>query len=81
MTSLLDGVAIDLDRVQVTLDGSRWLWTCDINESGQPIMQRLSDRRLMPLTEVYGHYGPLTPDAQRTTAAMCQQILTGWGAS
>lgn len=77
MTALLDGTAIDLDRVQVALDGTRWLWTCEITESDQPIMQQLGRPHLLPLTEVYGQHGPLTPDPQRVTAAMCQQVLAG----
>lgn len=75
MTSTLDGVVIDLDRVQVAVDGTRWLWTCDVTESDQPIMQRLSDRRILPLDEVYVQYGPISPDPQPATAAMCRQVL------
>lgn len=77
MTTDLDGTLIDLDRAQVTLDGSQWLWTCDVTESGEPLMQRLG--RLLPnplpLSEVYGQYGPLTARTERVTAAMCRQVL------
>lgn len=77
MTSILDGTVIDLDRAQVTLDGSQWLWTCELTESGEPLMQRLG--RLLPeplpLSEVYVQYGPLTARTERVTAAMCRQVL------
>ena len=76
MTSLLDGVEIDLDRVQIALDGSEWLWTCELTESGQPLMQRLDAApQVLPLPEVYGWHGALTPQTQPTTAAMYRQIL------
>lgn len=77
MTTNLDGTLIDLDRVQTTLDGGQWLWTCELAESGQPLMQRLN-RPLpepLPLSEVYGQYGPLTARPEPVTAAMCRQIL------
>lgn len=77
MTSLLDGVAINLDRVQTTLDGSQWLWTCELTESGQPLMQRIGGLlpEPLPLSEVYGQYGPLTARTEPTTAAMYRQVL------
>lgn len=77
MTSLLDGIEIDLDRVQVALDGSRWLWTCEHNDAGEPLMLRL-DRDAadsLPLSDVYRIHGPLAPQAQPTTAAMYRQVL------
>ncbi|MFJ6559895.1 phiSA1p31-related protein [Streptomyces sp. NPDC091412] len=76
MTSLLDGHVIDLDRMQVAVDGSRWLWTCDVSESGQPLMQRLDGHgTVLTLPEVYGQHGPLTAAPQPVTAAMCRQVL------
>lgn len=77
MTTLLDGAVIDLDRVQVALDGSRWLWTCDHSESGQPLMLRVDAHgsATLPLAEVYGQHGPLAPEPQPTTAAMYRQVL------
>ncbi|AVH59917.1 MULTISPECIES: phiSA1p31-related protein [Streptomyces] len=77
MTSLLDGTVIDLDRVQVALDGSHWLWTCEHTESGEPLMLRL-DRDgtgALPLADVYRIHGLLAPQAQPTTAAMYRQVL------
>lgn len=82
MTTELDGTVINLDRTQVTFDGSQWLWTCELTESGEPLMQRLG-RPLaepLPLSEVYGQYGPLTARREPVTAAMCQQVLVGWAA-
>ncbi|MFE7233982.1 phiSA1p31-related protein [Streptomyces sp. NPDC057596] len=76
MTSVLDGHVIDLDRVQVAVDGSRWLWTCDVSESGQPLMQRLdADGTALTLPEVYVQHGPLTPAPTPTTAALYRQVL------
>ena len=77
MTTILDGTTVDLDRAQVTLDGGQWLWTCELTESGEPLMQRL-DRPLpepLPLSEVYGQYGPLTACPGPTTAAMYRLVL------
>lgn len=77
MTTLLDGAVIDLDRVQVALDGSRWLWTCEHTESGEPLMLLLDAHgaATLPLPEVYGQHGPLMAAAQPTTAAMYRQVL------
>ena len=77
MTGFLDGTAIDLDRVQVALDGSRWLWTCDHTESGDPLMLRI-DRAgagVLPLPVVYADHGPLLAETKPTTAAMYRQVL------
>lgn len=77
MTGFLDGTEIDLNRVQVALDGSRWLWTFEHTESGEPLMLRI-DRAgagVLPLAEVYTGHGPLAPEAQPTTAAMYRQVL------
>jgi len=77
MTGFLDGIAIDLDRVQVALDGSRWLWTFEHTESGEPLMLRI-DRAgagVLPLPAVYAGHGPLLAEAQPTTAAMYRQVL------
>jgi len=77
MTSLLDGIEIDLDRVQTALDGSRWLWTCEHTESGEPLMLRL-DRAgagVLPLPAVYAGHGPVIAEPQPTTAAQYRQVL------
>lgn len=77
MTSLLDGTEIDLDRVQVALDGSRWLWTFEHTESGEPLMLCLDQTgaAILPLPEVYGQHGALLPEPRPTTAAMYRQVL------
>lgn len=77
MFGLLDGTEIDLDRVQIALDGSRWLWTCEHTESGEPLMQRIDQAGapILPLPAVYAGHGPLLPQAQPTTAAMYRQVL------
>lgn len=79
MTILLDGTAIDLDRVQVALDGSRWLWTCEHTESGQPLMQRLDQPHTAsaPLADVYQAHGPLAAQTAPTNAAMYRRVLEG----
>jgi hypothetical protein len=77
MTTVLDGTEIDLDRAQTALDGTRWLWTCEHTESGEPLMLRL-DRYgagTLPLTDVYTGHGPLVADRQPTTAAMYRRVL------
>jgi hypothetical protein len=76
VTSLLDGAVIDLDRVQVALDGSRWLWTCEHTESGDPLMHRLdAPADVVPLDYVVRWHGAISPDPQPVTAAMCRQVL------
>lgn len=77
MTGFLDGEPVDLNRVQVALDGSRWLWTCEVSESGEPLMHRLGrpGARSVPLSEVYVDHGPLVSARQPTTAAECRQVL------
>lgn len=77
MTILLDGTEIDLDRVQAALDGSRWLWTCEHTESGDPLMLRIDSRdgAMLPLPVVYVDHGPVMAAAQPTTAAMYRQVL------
>lgn len=77
MTTDLDGTVIDLDRVQIAVDGSRWLWTCGFTEYGEPLMLRLDTRgaATLPLPEVYGQHGPVTPDQERPTTAMYRQVL------
>ena len=76
MTTDLDGTAIDLDHVQVALDGSRWLWTCELTGLGDALMANLDDPRVvLPLpTMVLGH-GVIAPERQPTTAAMYRQVL------
>lgn len=79
MTTDLDGTPVDLDRVQIAPDGSRWLWTCDIDDAGQPLMARLDQPgqpgETLPLDYLVRWHGPLTPDPKPTTAAMYRQIL------
>jgi len=77
MTTTVDGVAIDLDRVQTALDGSRWLWTCDIDDAGQALMLRLDafGEGVQPLDYVVRWHGALTPQPEPTTAAMYRQVL------
>lgn len=77
MTGFLDGIEIDLDRVQVALDGSRWLWTFEHSESGEPLMLRIDQAGtgVLPLPVVYAGHGPLLAEAQPTTAAMYRQVL------
>ncbi|MFD8008142.1 phiSA1p31-related protein [Streptomyces mirabilis] len=77
MTGFLDGTEIDLDRVQVALDGSRWLWTFEHSETGEPLMLRIDQAGagVLPLSVVYAGHGPLLAEAQPTTAAMYRQVL------
>ena len=77
MTSLLDGIEIDLNRVPVALDGTRWLWTCEHTDSGQPLMQQLDTARasVWPLDYLVRGHGPVLPDPTPTTAAMYRQVL------
>jgi hypothetical protein len=77
VTTDLDGTVIDLDRVQVALDGTSWLWTFEHTDAGDPLMLRLDDRddTVLPLPEVYGQHGPLTPAPCPTTSAMYRQVL------
>lgn len=77
MTTDLDGTVIDLDRAQTALDGTRWLWTCEVSESGEPLMLRIDrgDAGVLPLPAVYVAHGPLVADRQPTTAAMYRQVL------
>ncbi|MER5694869.1 phiSA1p31-related protein [Streptomyces mirabilis] len=77
MTGFLDGTEIDLDRVQTALDGSRWLWTFEHTESGEPLMLRIDQAGagVLPLPVVYAGHGPLLAEAQPTTAAMYRQVL------
>jgi hypothetical protein len=77
MTTDLDGTVIDLDRVQTALDGSRWLWTFEHTESGEPLMLRIDAHGtgILPLSVVYHDHGPVVADRQATTAAMYRQVL------
>lgn len=77
MTTFLDGAEIDLDREQTALDGSRWLWSFEHSDAGEPLMLRL-DRDgagSLPLSVVYRDHGPLTPQTRRTPAALYRQVL------
>ncbi|MFI1166495.1 phiSA1p31-related protein [Streptomyces sp. NPDC020801] len=73
----LDGTPIDLDRVQVALDGSRWLWTCEHTEGGEPLMLRVDTHGagILPLPVVYRLHGPLVPESARPTTALYRQVL------
>ncbi len=77
MTTDLDGTPVDLDRAQEAVDGSRWLWTFDHTDAGEPLMLRLDapGAAVLPLPVVYRDHGPLTPVPQPTTAAMYRQVL------
>ncbi|MET9073934.1 phiSA1p31-related protein [Streptomyces sp. NPDC004232] len=77
MTIDLDGIEIDLDRVQVALDGSRWLWTFEHDNSGDPLMLRLdaNGAAVLPLPIVSRGHGPLVAERRPTTAAMYRQVL------
>ena len=77
MTTDLDGTVIDLDCALIALDGSRWLWTFEHTESGEPLMLRLDAHRaaILPLPVVYRGHGPVIADRQPTTAAMYRQVL------
>jgi hypothetical protein len=77
MTTDLDGTVIDLARVQVALDGTRWLWTCDISDAGDPLMQRLDGPipTVLALPTVRNAHGPVLAEQQPTTSAMYRQVL------
>ncbi|EFE65850.1 predicted protein [Streptomyces viridosporus ATCC 14672] len=77
MTTFLEGTAIDLDRVQVAVDDSHWLWTCDVSETGEPLMARIDgpQRTVLPLASVLLAHGPVAPERQPTTAADCRRAL------
>ncbi|MEU3613419.1 phiSA1p31-related protein [Streptomyces sp. NPDC006872] len=79
MDAILDGARINLDRVQVAADGTTWLWTCDISESGQPLMQRVDQPgqpgETLPVDYLVRWHGPLTPQRRPTTAAMYRRVL------
>ncbi|MEU1497357.1 phiSA1p31-related protein [Streptomyces sp. NPDC005732] len=77
MTGFLDGTAVDLDRVQVALDGTRWLWTCELSDAGDPLMRRLDDGKdtVLSLPVVAQWHGPVAALRQPTTAAEYRQVL------
>ena len=79
MFAIIDGARIDLDRVQVAADGTQWLWTCDINDAGQPTMARVDQPgqpgELLPIDYLIRWHGPLTPRQQATTAALYRRAL------
>ncbi|MFJ4974149.1 phiSA1p31-related protein [Streptomyces coeruleorubidus] len=77
MTTDLDGTPVDLDRVQVALDGSRWLWNFEHTDAGDPLMQRLDGRipTVLPLPTVRNAHGPVLAEQQPTTSAMYRQVL------
>jgi hypothetical protein len=79
MEAILDGVRIDLDRVQIAADGTEWLWACDINDAGQPVMARIDKPgqpgEQIPVDYLIRWHGPLTPRRQATTAALYRRAL------
>jgi hypothetical protein len=77
VTTDLDGTPVDLDRVQVAVDGSRWLWTCEISDADDPLMQRLDGPipTVLPLPTVLAAHGPVIAEQQSTTSAMYRQVL------
>ncbi|MFJ9633703.1 phiSA1p31-related protein [Streptomyces sp. NPDC101175] len=79
MVSIIDGARIDLDREQIAADGTRWLWTCDISESGQPLMARTDQPgqpgETLPLDYLTRWHGPVTPEPRPVTAAACRRVL------
>ncbi|MFG3585044.1 phiSA1p31-related protein [Streptomyces sp. NPDC047990] len=78
MFGLLDGAVVDLDQVQVAVDGSWWLWTCELSDAGDPLMQRIDDDgcgQVLPLPVVSRGHGPVAALRQPTTAAMYRQVL------
>ena len=79
MTTILEGTVIDLDRVQIAADATTWLWTCDVSESGQPLMARMDQPgqpgEILPLDYLIRWHGALTPQREATTAAMYRRVL------
>jgi hypothetical protein len=76
VTTDLDGTLIDLDRVQLALDGTCWLWTFEHTDTDEPLMLRLdTTQTVLPLPVVYRDHGPLTPIPQPITSAMYRQVL------
>jgi hypothetical protein len=77
MVATLDGTAIDLDRAQIAVDGSHWLWTCDVSDAGEPLMCRLDGPldTVLPLSSVLLNHGPIAPERQPTTAADYRRVL------
>lgn len=78
MIAFIDGIGVDLDRVLVAVDGTRWLWTCDVDASGHWLMAPVGGYRgAQPicLDAVIRGHGPVTPERKPTTAAMYRQVL------
>jgi hypothetical protein len=77
VTTDLDGTPVDLDRVQVAVDGSRWLWNFEHTDAGDPLMQRLDGliQTVLTLPAVLITHGPVLAERQPTTAAMYRQVL------
>ena len=79
MDAILDGARIDLDRVQVAADGTGWLWTCEIGDSGQPLMARTDlpgqPGEVLPLDYLVRWHGALTPERTAATAALYRRVL------
>jgi hypothetical protein len=77
MTTDLDGTVIDLDRVQIAVDGSRWLWNFEHTDAGDPLMQRLDGpiQTVLTLPAVLITHGPVLAERQPTTSAIYRQVL------
>ncbi|MFJ9420773.1 phiSA1p31-related protein [Streptomyces sp. NPDC101249] len=79
MHMLIDGARINLNRAQEAADGSRWLWTCDISDSGQPLLVRIDQPgqpgEVLPLDYLIRWRGPLTPMREPVTAAQYRRAL------
>ncbi|MET9445435.1 phiSA1p31-related protein [Streptomyces sp. NPDC006610] len=77
MDVLIDGARIDLDRTQVAVDNSRWLWTCDVSDAGDPLMQRVDGPipAVLPLHAVILTHGVLVPERQAPTPALYREVL------
>jgi hypothetical protein len=71
----LDGVTIDLTRVQIDVYGARWTWTGLVTPDRHvPLMQSGTDTPL-PLDDVYATYGPLIPAPAPLTSAVLRAVL------
>jgi hypothetical protein len=74
-----DGFTFDLTRAWHDVFGHRWEWTGETTADG-PLMRAVTDRpdltrTVMPLSEVYVMFGPLTPAPAPLTAADVRAIL------
>lgn len=60
-TYLIEGMPIDLTRVQCDVTGVNWEWTGTYTDKGVPLMQSLDGRMPVSLLDVYWLHGPLIP--------------------